>query len=254
MSAFAAFVLMSLRERLRRIGGLVVFGGVFLLAAGTARLISGGEGHMELDALFGLGGSTLVSALLMLAWLVGRFGMFATLVLMSGVFSDDRAAGHTRLYAVRPRSLLALYGARFLVLSFLAFALAAIVLPAFDWILLGGWIGGSAFVLIAAQVLVFGSLTALLSMATRADAWIALLLGVLAIIWDALRRAEFFHTAAPLVRQVVSMLLPPQGALMRIETAFAGRQPVPWDAFLFVAVYAALALIIAGLAVNRRDL
>ncbi|MEX1182559.1 MAG: hypothetical protein WEF86_04950 [Gemmatimonadota bacterium] len=255
MRATWSFLAMTLRSRARRLLGLLAFGTVFLLAGATARLVSAGEhGHMELDALFGLGGTTLVSALLLLAWLIGRFAIIAVLVLMSGVFSDDRAAGHARLYAVRPCSFVALYAARFAMLCALAFMLAALIMPAFDWIVLGEWIGWTAIVLIAAQIIVFGSLTALCSVATRADAWVALFLGVFALVWDALRRLDFFNTAAPLVRQLISMLLPPQGALVRIETAFASTQPVPWDAFLYVAVYGALVLLIAGTALARRDI
>jgi hypothetical protein len=254
MSALLRFVGMTLRARRRRMIGLAAFGTLFLAAGATARLVSGGEhGHMELDALFELGGTTLVSALLLLAWLIGRFAIIATLVLMSGVFSEDRAAGYARLYAVRPRSLAALYGARFIALGAIAFVMTAVLMPAFDWIVLGQWIGAGAFVLIGAQVLLFGSVTALLSLVTRADAWLALFLGLLALVWDALRRVDFLQGAAPLVRQTVSVLLPPQGALLRIEAAFGAMQPVPWDAFIYIMLYCALALLLAGAALGRRE-
>lgn len=255
MSGTLAFLALSLRERRRRMIGLAAFGLLFMLAGLAARVLSSGEhGHMEMDVLFELGGTTLVSALLLLAWLVGRFAIVASLVLMSGVFSDDRSAGYTRLYAARPRSLIMLYGARYLMLSLIAFAMAAVLLPVFDWALLGEWVGWSVFVLIAAQVIVFGAVTALLSVVTRADAWAALFAGLLALVWDGLRRIDFFQTAAPFVREVVSMLLPPQGALARIEAAFASRLPMPWDAFLFVVLYGLLALVIAGVAVSRREI
>jgi hypothetical protein len=255
MSAVLTFLALSVRTRVRRIIGLGAFGVVFLLAGATARFVSGGEhGHMELDVLFEMGGTTLVSALLLLTWLIGRFPLIAVLVLMAGVFSDDRDSGRARLYAVRPRSLLLLYGARFLLYCAIAFVLSALLLPAFDILVLGEWIGGTVFVLVAAQIIVFGSLAALLSAFTRADSWIALFLGIVALIWDALRRADFFQTAAPLVREAVSVLLPPQGALLRIEAAFAGMQSVPWDAFLYVVLYGMLALLLAGVVVARREL
>lgn len=255
MRALLSFLQLSLRTRMRRVAGLGAFGLVFLLAAATARVLTAGEeGHVELESLFQLGGTTLVSALLLLGWLIGRFPIIASLVLLSGVFSDDRAAGHARLYAVRPRSTVLLYGARVLLYSLIAFALSAILMPAFDLLILGEWTGGSMFALITAQILVYGSLTALLSVITRGDAWIALFLGVLAIVWDALRRADFFQAGAPVIREAVSVLLPPQGALMRVESAFAATQPVPWDAMLYIALYAILAVVLAGAALARREI
>lgn len=255
MRGLLAFLALSLRTRLRRIAGLAAFGAVFLAGAATARTFTTGEhGHLELDPLFEFGGTTLVSALLLLGWLVGRFPIVAALVLTSGVFSDDRAAGHARLLAVRPRSLIGLYGMRLLLLATVAAALSAIVMPAFDLLILGDWPHRTVFALIAAEILIFGSLTALLSVATRGDAWIALFLGIVAVVWDALRRVGFLDSAAPAVRETVSVLLPPQGALLRVETAFAGSQPVPWDAMLYIVLYAALALVLAGVALARREL
>lgn len=255
MRALLSFLALSLRTRTRRLVGLAAFGIVFLIAAATARIFTAGdEGHLELEQLFQIGGATLVSALLLVGWLIGRFPLIATLVLLSGVFSADRAAGHVRLYAVRPRSLLLLYGAQVLLYAAIAFILSAILLPAFDLLILGEWSSRGVFALILAQIMVYGSLTALLSVITRADAWVALFLGVLAIVWDALRRADFFQASAPAIRETVSVLLPPQGALMRVESAFAAAQPVPMDAMLYIALYAALALVLAGVVLSRREI
>jgi hypothetical protein len=254
MSALPPFLLLTLRSRARRILGLCAFGMMFLAAGATARIFTGDEhGHIELDQLFALGGTTLVSALLLLGWLVGRFPLIAALVLMAGIFSHDRAAGYARLYAVRPRSMLLLYGVRFFALALLAFLLSALLMPIFDVIVLGEWSDPSLFVLIAAQVIVFGTLTALLSTMLRGDAWVALFLGVTALVWDALRRIDFIQAAPSAVRETVSVLLPPQGALMRIETAFATMQPVPWDAFLYIVLYGALMLLVAGVVLSRRE-
>lgn len=255
MSAMASFLALSLRSRARRTLALSAFGGLFLLAGATARIFTGSaHGHVELERLFELGGTTLVSALLLLGWLIGRFPMIATLVLMSGVFSDDRAHGHARLFAVRPRSMIALYGARMVLFALLAFALSAILIPLFDLIVLNEWTGAGVFALIAAQVLVYASLTALLSIATRADAWIALFLGLLATVWYALRRMDFFATTPPLLRETISVLLPPQGALLRVEGAFAAARPVPAEAMLYISIYAVLILILAGVALIRREI
>jgi hypothetical protein len=250
----AAFLLLTLRARSRRILGLGAFGALFLAAGATARVFTGREhGHIEMDQLFELGGTTLVSALLLLGWLIGRFPLIAALVLMAGMFSADRSLGHARLYAVRPRSMVVLYGARFLLLSLVAFVMSALLMPAFDYLVLGEWSGSQVFVLIAAQIIVFGALTALLSVFMRADAWGALFLSLVAIVWDGLRRIDFLQ-APGAVRDTLSVVLPPQGALMRIELAFGMIQPVPWDAFLYVALYGALLLVIAGVALSRRSL
>ncbi|MGH7448480.1 MAG: hypothetical protein ACRELT_13010 [Longimicrobiales bacterium] len=255
MTGLTSFLVLSVRSRARRLLGLTAFGVVFLMAAATARIFTGSEhGHVELERIFELGGTTLVSVLLLLGWLIGRFPMIATLVLMSGVFSDDRDAGHARLYAVRPRSLIVLYGLRALLFAGIAFVMSTVFLPGFDLLILNEWSGTGVFALIAAQVLVYGSITVLLSAFTRADAWIALLLGIVAIVWYALRRVDFFESVPPAIRETVSVLLPPQGALMRVESAFASAQPPPADALLYIAIYALLAVILAGVAVSRREL
>jgi hypothetical protein len=250
-----SFLVLTLRSRARRIVGLLAFGMIFLAAGATARIFTGDEhGHVELEQLFALGGTTLVSALLLLGWLVGRFPLIAALVLMAGIFSHDRAAGFARLYAVRPRSMVLLYGARFGLLCVVAFTLSAVLMPLFDVIVLGEWSQPAIFMLIAAQVIVFGTLAALLSTVTRADAWVALFLGIAAIVWEALRRVDVFATLPAALRETASVLLPPQGALTRIETAFAMMQPVPWDAFLYIVLYGALILLVAGVVVDRREI
>lgn len=255
MRSLASFIVLSLRSRLRRIVGLAAFGLLFLLAGATARVFTASEhGHVEMDALFEFGGTTLVSAILLLGWLVGRFPAIAVLVLMAGVFSDDRARGHVRLLAVRPRSVVTLYGTRVIVLMALAFVLSIIVMPAFDLLVLGEWTGDGIFALIAAQTLVYGSVTALLSTLTRADAWVALFLGILAAVWDGLRRANILDFSALPVREIVSVVLPPQGALLRIETAFATSAPIPPDALLYVVLYTALVLLIGGVSLARREI
>jgi hypothetical protein len=254
MSALLSFLRLTVLAARNRIIGLVAFGAVFLAAGAAARLLTGTHGHVDFDPLFALGGTTLVSALLLVGWLIGRFPLIAILVLTAGIFSDDRAAGFTRLYAVRPRSLVALYGARLLLFIVIALVLSSIVLPAFDVIVVGAWPAPDIFVLIAAQIIVFGPITTLLSLITRADAWTALFLGILALVWDALRRADFIVTAAPGVRDAVTVALPPQGALLRIEAAFGAAQPVPWDAFVIVCLYGLLALVLAGIALTRREI
>jgi hypothetical protein len=253
MRAALALAWLELRARRKRILALTAFAGLFLAAGTTARLlVAGDDGHVDADQLFLIGGYPLVSALLLLGWLLGRFPLIATLVLMAGVVSGDRDTGQARLYAVRPASPHLIYGTRFLVLATPAFALSAILLPAFGLLLLGTWAGPATLVLILANVLAFGALVTTLSILTRADAWIALFLALAALVWNALRTAD--RLTIPIgVRDVVSFILPPQAALLRLEDAFGALQPIPWDAFFYITGYGVALLILAGVLLRRRE-
>lgn len=246
--------MLHLRALRGRLLVLLAFAAVFLAAAATARLVSGGaDGHVELDRIFEIGGAPLASALLLLGWAIGRFPMIAVLVLMAGVVSHDRATGHARLYLARPASPLGLYGVRFIVLAITAFAMSAVLVPLFDLIMLGHWAGPNTLLLIAAYIVTYGSITALLSVWTRGDAWIALLLGILAIVWHSLRAGGVLENTPPGVREVVTLLLPPHGALFAIESAFAQAGPLPFDAFIFVLVYGLVLLVLAGVSIAQRE-
>src|SRR5687768_17513538 len=103
-------IALFLRSRTRRIAALIAFAMLFLLSALAARALVGTEhGQVEMGNLYQVGGYPLVSALLLLGWLIGRYALVAILVMMSGVVSGDRRDGTMRLYAVRPASLAMLY-------------------------------------------------------------------------------------------------------------------------------------------------
>jgi len=243
----------TLRAMRRRFGLLGAFAGVLLASAVASRLLSGGAGHAELDRIFQVGGTTLASALLLTGWIVGRFPMIATLVLFAGFFSRDRDTGLARLYLARPVAPIAIYGTRFVALAILAFALSVLVLPLFDLVLLGQWAGPATLVLSAAYVIAYAGLVALLSVWTRTDAWIALLLGILAVTWDALRSADLLAAVPAGGRQFVSLILPPHGALSALESAFGNIQPIPWNAFVDVCVYGVTMMVAAGLLLRVRE-
>ncbi len=246
---------LALRARRRRILALLAFAALFLLAGLTARLIVGPSAEaVELDTLFQVGGYPLVSALLLLGWAIGRFPMIAALVLLAGLYSDERASGRARLLMVRPGSPLRPYAMRLLIFGALAFVISAILLPTFDLIVLGTWAGPATFVLIAAYIIAYGSLVALLSVWTRGDAWIAAFLAAASIIWHALRLAGTFADAPIDIAAAVSILLPPHGALFLLESAFADIAPIPWDAFLYVVGWGFAVLLLAAWSASRRDI
>jgi hypothetical protein len=242
-----------LRARTRRIIALLAFAGLFIAAAVAARLVAGHDGHVEAERLFLVGGYPLVSMLLLLGWLIARFPMIATLVMLAGVFSHDRATGLARLDHVRPASPLRTYAVRAAALAGVAWLLAMVLVPLFDGLILGRWIGHGALVVITTHVLVYGSLTVLLSIVTRADAWIALFLSLLAMVWHVLRTADALGNTPSALREVLTFVLPPQGALLAIEGAFAAYQPMPWNAVAFVVGYSVLLLVMAGLLLDRRE-
>ena len=256
MSALAAAFRLAgldLLARRRRILALAAFAALFLAAAITAATLGRDAGHVEMDALFQVGGYPLVSGLLLAGWLIGRFPMVATLVLLAGVVADDREGSRARLLAVRPASPALLYGARFVLLAALAFALSAVLLPLFDIIMLGEWGGAPTLVLILAHVLVWGGLTTLLSVLTSLDAWLALLLALLAMVWTSLAGAGLTPLAPP-IAEVLTFVLPPIGSLFALESAFADVEPIPWGEFWFCAGYGAVLLVTAAFLMRRREI
>lgn len=244
---------MVLVERSRRIVILIAIAGLFAIAGLAARIVAGDGEHVDLDQLFLMGGYQLLSTLLLMGYLLGRYPLIATLVLLSGVFSADRAAGYTRLYAVRPVSLVAIYGLRMIALLLVAFAISAVLLPVTDILIMGRWNGPFTLVVVACYVIVYGGLVALLSVFFRNEGWIALVLAITAMVWDALRRGNVLEQAPPGVRQVVSFILPPQGPLFRIESAFGQSQPIPWTDVAYVVGYGLVLLLAAAVFIADRE-
>lgn len=253
IAAALRLALLDLLARRRRALALLAFAVLFLIAAVAAHALAGEPDRIDLGTLYQIGGYPLMSGLLVLGWLLGRFPLAASLVLMSGVFSGDRESGLARLVAARPVSPALLYGTRFLVLTALAFAISAVVMPLFDIIVLGHWAGPATLVLITAHVLVWGGLTALLSVVTRLDAWLTLLLALFAMVWASLGHAGLLPVAPP-VADVVGFILPPEPQLFRLEGAFANVKAIPWSAFRFAAGYGIVALLLAAFFVRRREI
>lgn len=246
-----ALVRLDLAERRVRILGLVAFAALFLLAGLAARAVAGEHGHVEIDRLFMLGGYPLASAILLLGWLLGRFPMIAVLVLFAGIVSRDRDEEYDRLLRVRPGRIGSVYFVRAVVLGTLAFLLSALLLPLFDLLLLGTWAGPATFVLAFANVVLYGSLTFFLSTLTRGDAWVALLLGMAALVWHGLLLTGYAAPPPP-IGDVLSFVLPPAGPILRLEGAFGQLQPVPWDSFGYVIGYSVVVLLLAFVSLRLR--
>lgn len=255
MRRLGLLVWLEVYTRRRRIAALLAFGVLYLVSALIVHKLGVGEhGQVEPDKLLQVGGFTLVSAFLVLGWSIGRFPLIIVLVLVAGLFSNDAAAGYSRLYVAARVRLVALYGLRLALLMLLALALSVMVLPVFDYIILGKPSGAQFYVLVVAYILVFGSLTALFSLFTRADAWAAMFVWIAGMIWHAMLRGGMLDHIPQMILQAVSVVLPPQGALNSIEDAFGNAQSIPWGAFLYVCMYAALILLVAGLALSRKEI
>lgn len=252
---YAALVIPALRERQGRILALSAVAGLFLIGAtATALTARDPHGGVEMDLLFTVGGYPLVSTILLMGWLLGRFPMLATIVLMAGIASRDRREGYARLYAVRPVRLQWIYAARWAALAAAVFLLSAALLAGFDLLLLGTWGGAATLVLVLSYVLVYGGLVAFLSAWTSADAWLAAVLGIGAIIWHALQRGGAAGEVPPGGRAVLNFILPPHGALFSLESAFADLEPIPWDSFGYCAGYGILLLVLAGISLWHREI
>jgi len=67
-------------------------------------------------------------------------------------------------------------------------------------------------------------------------------------------RARASRAAVPPgARDLLTLLLPPQAALVALEDAFGSLQPIPWDAFGYAAAYAAALWLLAGLSLATRE-
>ncbi len=252
ITAVARLALAESRGRVLLVGAV---GLAFLLGAWAAAAATGGSAHPDLDEAFRLGGYPLVSGILLMGWTVGRFPLFAAIALFAGLaWGGARPTRPVRLLHARPVSPLAIYAVRAALFAGLAFLASAVVLPAFDLLILGTWAGVATFVLAGAYVLAYGSLTALLSVWTRADAAVAALLAILAHVWHGALRSGAADAVPRGVGRFLSLALPPQGALYALEGAFAGVEPVPWDSFVYVAGYAALLGALTALSLIVREI
>jgi hypothetical protein len=77
---------------------------------------------------------------------------------------------------------------------------------------------------------------------------------MVATLWVALLRSDRFAGAAPGFRELITVLLPPQSALFKLESAFGAEAATPWSAFAFVVAYSAILVIAALVSLRVREL
>ncbi len=185
---------------------------------------------------------------------VANLASLSMLVLLAGFISAERRRGWYRLHFSHPTSPLAYFGLKWLLALGVSLAAAAIWLPAVQLVawgrVEGGW-GGLFLALLSATV--YGGLLALLSAVVRqGEGWVVLLLYAASLLWLGVTAGLGAEPLTPLLRDLVTLLLPPQLALQDVyQGLLAGG--VEWGAAVFVAGYGAAGLLGAGLLVRLRE-
>jgi hypothetical protein len=191
---------------------------------------------------------------------LGPVGVSATLsylaalsmvLLLGGSISGDRREGYTRLFFSHPTSPIGYYGLRWALAYAISVALAFLFLVVGQVVAWGSILGGwSGLLLPALSALVYGGLVAFLSvLLNRADGWIAFLLFFPTFVPEVLNPLD---RLIPAIRQPIMMVIPPQGAFIRIwEGLLYGV--VDWAGILFAVGYGVLLLLAAGLILLVRE-
>lgn len=193
---------------------------------------------------------------------LGPLGISATLanlaglsmvILLAGFISADRRRGYYRIFFSHPTNPLAFYGLRWVLALGLALLAATVFLVVGQFAAWGEFRGGwSGLLLALLSAVAYGGLIAFLSaLLPRGDAWVAVLLFVFTFIWLQVLALGAQPFSLP-VRQILTLLLPPQTALQDMyEEIVVGR--IAWDAAAFVAGYGAVWLGLAGVMVRFRE-
>ena len=193
---------------------------------------------------------------------LGAYGLSATLsnlaglctlILLGGFVSTDRRQGYYRLFFSHPTRPLAFYGLRWLLGILLALATAAVFLVVGQLLAWGQFEGGWRGLYLAALAAVsYGGLIAVLSVVLpRGDAWAAVVLFVFTYFWGEVT-AFGLVTLPRLLREVVSLLLPPQIALGDVYDGLL-RGEIVWGASAFALGYGVFWLVVAGLLLKLKD-
>ena len=193
---------------------------------------------------------------------LGALGVSATLanlaalsmlVLLGGFISGDRRSGRFRSYLSHPVSPLALYGLRWLLAAVLTLIVCAGFLVIGQLVAWGEYRGGTSGLWLAAiSAVVYGGLLAFLSaLLPRGDAWAALGAYFATYLWLTLL-AVGAEPLTPGIRQLITLILPPQTAMQDIYEGLVGGWAA-WGAAGFSLGYGVVMLIGAGVVLRLRE-
>lgn len=188
-----------------------------------------------------------------LATSMSNLAGLSMLVLLGGFISHDRRQGYYRMYFAHPTRPLAFYGLRWVL------ALAVVMVAVAAWLVVsqviawgqfeGGWRG--LYLAFLAAVSYGGMLAFLSVLLPRGDTWVALVLALFNYFW--LYTLSLGMRPLPrLLNDAVSVLLPPQLALMDVYDGLL-RSEVAWGASAFAAGYGVFWLLVAALLLKLRD-
>jgi hypothetical protein len=180
------------------------------------------------------------------------FAGISMIVLLAGFISRERREGYTRLFFSYPTSPLAYYGLRWVLAFVVSVAGAAVFLVIGQMVAWGGIRGGWAgLALPVLSALIYGGLMAFFSaLLPRGDAWAAFLL-FLPTFFPQLLTLGLAGVGTN-VRQMILLLLPPQGALQDVWQGLL-LESFGWGAAGFAAGYGLLFLFAGSLILKLRE-
>ncbi|HEX5727369.1 MAG TPA: hypothetical protein VFX98_17990 [Longimicrobiaceae bacterium] len=189
-----------------------------------------------------------------IAYSLANLAGLAMVVLLAGFISADRRRGYYRIAFSHPTRPLALYALRWglsLVLAMTATALFLVFGQLAAWGELR--VGPLYLVQPLLFALVYGGLTAFFSaLLPRGDAWAAVLAFFATDVWLTLTGEAGLQPLTPLLRQVISFVLPPHLAVSDVYSGLVAGE-VLWPAALYAAGYGLFWLAAAALLVRTRE-
>ncbi|HYJ78377.1 MAG TPA: hypothetical protein VEW03_02150 [Longimicrobiaceae bacterium] len=189
-----------------------------------------------------------------IAFTLANLAAASMLVLLAGFIAADRRRGYYRLFFAHPTRPEAYYGLRW-GLAYLISLLAAAAFLLLGQLAAWGELRVSPAVLLQAALfaLVYGGVLAFLSaLLPRGDALVAVALFFLTDFWHLLTGELGAEPLTPLLRQVVSFVLPPHLAVSDVYLGLVAGS-VPVDAALFAAGYGVFWLAAAALLLRLRE-
>lgn len=177
----------------------------------------------------------------------------AMILLFAGTISADRRERYSDLLFSHPTSPLAYYGLRWLICLAIALA-AALGLFVFGQILAwgefrGGW---SGLLLPVLSALIFGGLIAFFSTVLRGgEAWVVVILLIPTFFPELL--SLLTRPAAPWLRQLILVILPPQTTAMQDIWQGLLFGTLEWGAVAFAAGYGLALLLASALIIRQRE-